>query len=219
MTTGSPPTTSVKTDSFDLVASTTCQSMPAYPLTVYHATGAFVSNRVVICGGTYPSVTSQCYSLGKNETEWKPSGNLITPRYGAASVEMHGKLLIFGGYNAGYLQSTEEMDVEAGTTTIGPSMPLAIGYPCTVKINSSTVLIIGGIGSSYLKSTYFYSNNEKTFKAGPYLMVPRSYHTCNILSNGNGSYVVVTGGYDNGVYTDSTEYLDLDEPTIWKTGM
>ena len=218
VTTGSPTSTSVKTETFDVATSTTCKSMPAYPLPIAEATGAFVNSRVVICGGYHP-VTSQCYSLGQNENEWKPSGNLITPRYSAASAVINDKLIIFGGYNAGNLQSTEEIDVAAGTASQGPSMPLAMVYHCAVKLNTSTVLIIGGYGSSYLRSTYFYSFKEKTFKAGPDLKATRSRHECALLDTGTASYVVVTGGYGDSGYLDSTEYMDCNEPTIWKTGL
>ena len=218
MTTGSPTSTSVKTESFNLVASVTCQSMPDYPLAVWHAFGAFVNHRVVICGGYAPHI-SQCYSLGSKETAWKLNGNLITARYGAASAEINDKLLIFGGSGTtGYLQSTEELDVEAGTATQGPNMPLGIVYPCGVKINNSTVMIIGGYDGIARKSTYFYNYNGKTFTAGPDLIAARMWLACGILSNGIGSYVVVTGGY-NGAYLDATEYLDLNDTTIWKTGL
>ena len=101
MTTGTPTSASVKTESFDLlVASTTCQSLPAYPLSVDSATGAFVNTKIVICGGDGGGspTTSNCYTLSRNETAWKLSGNLITPRLGAASVEINSKLVIFGGY-------------------------------------------------------------------------------------------------------------------------
>ena len=142
MITGYPQSTSVKTESFDVVTLTTCQSLPAYPLAIGVATGAFVNSRVVICGGASFSATSQCYSIGKNETEWKLVGNMITPRYAAASVEIDNKLVIFGGKDAtgsNYLQSTEEFDVETRTSKAGPNMPLGIYHHCAVKLNETTV--------------------------------------------------------------------------------
>ena len=191
--------------------------MPAYPMQVGFATGAFVNSRVVICGGLYP-FTSQCYSLGQNETAWKPSGNLTTPRWGAASVEMDNKLVIFGGYLYDHLNATEEIDAETGTVSTGPTMPLGIAWHCAVKLNSTTALIIGGDdGSSYLRSSYFYDVKAKTFTSGPLLMEGRRYHGCSILNTGTDSFVVVAGGY-NGTYMDSTEVMDLNEPTMWKTG-
>ena len=215
---------SFKTESFDLAASTTCQSLPDYPLDVDSATGAFVSSRVVICGGFEFSTTSQCYSLGQNETEWKPSGNMTALRHGAASVEINNKLVIFGGYYNGHLQSTEEFNEETGTATAGPNMPLAVREHCAVKLNSTTALIIGGSGyeiagtqRGYLRSTYFYDANMKSFTPGPLLNDGREKHACSILNTGTESYVVITGG-SNRAHLDSTEFMDVNEPTIWKTG-
>ena len=230
MTTGEPRTTSVKTESFsfDVGASTTCQSMPAYPSTIGYATGAFVSSRVVICGG-YPP-TPKCYTLAQHDTQWKLNGNLITPRWGAASVEINNKLVVFGGFNSGaYLDSTEEFDVVTGTATTGPSMPLAMRFHCAVKLNTTTVLIIGGMvewnGSSRKRSTYFYNVDAKSFTPGPLLMEGRSEHACSILDTGAERLVVVTGGRVDGNeesswnLLDSTEVMDLKQPTIWKTGL
>ena len=219
VTTGWPSSTSVKTESSDLVASATCQSIPAYPLSVGGATGAFVNSRVVICGGT--PYTNQCYSLGQNENAWTPSANLTTPRGGAASVEMNNKLVIFGGYTGDTyirLQSTEEIDVGTGTATTGPSMPLAIGWHCAVKLNATTALIVGGYGTNWLKSSYFYNSDEESFTAGPLLKHARGSLACSVLNTGTESYVVVAGGY-NGAFLDSTEYMDLNDPTSWKTGL
>ena len=164
--------------------------------------------------------TSNCYTLGRTENTWKPSGNLITPRMGAASVEINNKLVIFGGYNAGYLQSTEEFDVETGTSKAGTNMLLAIGFHCAVKLNATTVLIIGGDGGSgYLSSSCFYNAELKTFTPGPSLTEARKYHGCAILTTGTERLVIVTGGSGAAGNLDSTEVMDLDQPTMWKTGL
>jgi len=218
VTTGAPQPPSVKTEAFDAIASTTCQSLPDYPLPVYSATGAFISSKLVVCGGSYP-VTTNCYTLSKNDNTWKLSGNLITPRYGAASVEINNKLVIFGGINNSgqYLQSTEEFDADNGISTAGPNMPLALSNHCAVKVNDTTVLIIGGFGSTYLSSTYFYNPELETFTAGPSLTEARANHACSILTTGTERYVIVSGG--SAPVLDSTEYMDVNQPTMWKTGL
>ena len=218
MTTGSPTSTAVKTEAFDVVASTTCQSLPAYPFATEIATGAFVNSKLVICGGTFDTI-GRCYSLSQNEAAWKSSGNLIAPRKGAASAAVNNTLVIFGGYYTTLIQSTEEIDVETGTATAGPNMPLAVKFHCAVTLNTTTVLIIGGFdGSSYFGSTYFYNVNVKSFTSGPSLTVARGYHGCSILTTGTERFVVVTGGF-NGVKLDSTEVMDLNQPTMWQTGL
>ena len=223
MTTGWLTLSVLSTEFFEEDESTACLSMPSYPFPVAEATGGFVNSRVVICGGYHDwastPVTSQCYSLGPNETEWMPNGNLITPRFAAASVVMNDKLLIFGGYNTGYLQTTEEMDI-AGRATLGPSMPFAIKHHCAVKVNPTTALIIGGADeSSSIKSTHFYDFYGKTFKSGPDLKVARERHACGILSTSDRSFVVVTGGKNDEVVLGTTEYMTLDDLTAWSTGL
>ena len=223
MTTGLQDLTIGITESFDVVDKTACLGMPAYPFRVAEATGAFVYSKVMICGGYSDGIstpTGQCYSLGPNETTWKPNGNLITPRQAAASVVMNDKLVIFGGYNAaGYILSTEEMD-EAGKATLGPSMPLTTKHHCAVKINHNTALIIGGADESVsIKFTYFYDFDGKTFKSGPDLMVARERHACGMLSSNGKSFVVVTGGKNGGVILGSTEYMALDDLTTWHQGL
>ena len=182
---------------------------------VTHATFAFVNGKLVICGG-YPSKT-ECYSIGPKDTAWQPAGTMTIKRNEAPSEEINDKMLIFGGWG---VHTIEEMDVQAATSTLGPSMPLARYSPCASKINSTTVLIIGGLNSidnNIQQSTTYYDTVNKIFKPGPDLMVGRYRHDCGWITNSNGSYVVVAGG-NNGTVLDSTEYLDLDEPTIWKTG-
>ena len=66
-------------------------------------------------------------------------------------------------------------------------------------------------------NTKFYNYNEKTFRAGPDLIVARRSHTCSMLKTNHGSYVVVGGGYYQAAL-DSTEYLALDEPITWRKG-
>lgn len=59
--------------------------------------------------------------------------------------------------------------------------------------------------------------------AGPDLMIARYYHACSMMTYNDGRYVVVTGGKCCSVAfcgsLDTTEYLDLDDPTAWKTGL
>ena len=209
--------TAVMTESFDVVASTTCQSLPDYPLEGLGATGAFVNNKVVICGGTGGT---NCYTLGRNEKTWTLIGNMIAYRAAAAAVAFNNKLVIFGGYDPdnNRLLSTEEIDVDTGTATAGPDMPFINGFHCAVKLDAKTALIIGGVTDDRT-STYFYDANAKTFTSGPSLMQGRGEHACAILDTGTERYVVASGGWLNGWF-DSTEILDLNQPTLtWMTGL
>ena len=220
---GSP--TAAKTEAFDLSASTTCQSLPDFPVEVTLAAGAFVNNRVAICGSGGGSIIAPCYTLAQNENTWTRIGNLQLPRFGAASVAIGNKLVFFGGLDSStkmFLQSTEELDVETGTTTPGPNMPDSFAFHCAVKLDATRVLIIGGIGDimSYdSQSTFFYDVVAKSFTPGPNLNQRRQHHACALLNTGAESFIVVAGGLWAGSCLDSTEYMNVNQPTMWMTGL
>ena len=214
--TGIPSNLANKTEAFDLTTSKRCPDLPPYPLAIYFASGAFINNRLVICGGTYP-ITGQCYSLGPKETAWQEAGTLKTPRYVAASTELNGKMITMGGNSNGALQSTEIMDAETKLSTYGPNLPTTLFGFCMVKVNASRVLLIGGYVDNKSVRTVLWYSNDQSFKPRPDLTTERRLHACGLLTSEEGTYVVVAGG-DNGTTLDSIEYLDLQQPTEWKTG-
>ena len=103
------------------------------------------------------------------------------------------------------------------------------GY-CLVKINSSSLLLIGGSHKSdpygVRSSTYFHDSISNTWRSGPNLQLPRMFHACAVLNWKNESSqklertVLVAGGYYGAALT-SVELLhltSLDANLTWVSG-
>jgi len=89
-----------------------------------------------------------------------------------------------------------------------------------VKINSSTVLSIGGYnGSNVAQNTYFYNIQTNKWRPGPPLQTPRHGLSCGTLKWKNpetdqwGKLVLVAGGGNNG-HLQSVEFLFLNDDDI-----
>jgi len=111
-------------------------------------------------------------------------------------------------------------------------LPKPVLDHCITKINSSTLLSIGGrSGKDYeiFRNTYFYNVQSNKWTPGPFLRNSRSHFSCGILrwknpeTNQLEKVVVVAGG-ENGTFgrTSSVELLNLsDGDTIkgeWEIG-
>jgi len=133
----------------------------------------------------------------------------------------HGKetLFITGGLgrNHSSLHSTESFNGTAWNNQ-SENLPEPFRKHCLVKINSTTVLSIGGYYRSRgffnsHDSTYFYNAQINKWTPGPPLIKPRSGSSCAILEWKNPKHnkfekvVVVAGGDKN----STVELLDLND--------
>merc|ERR1711993_40132 len=93
---------------------------------------------------------------------------------------------------------------------IGPDLPFTIKKHSMVRIDSSTVLIIGGFqnGSNSNKVWEVDLSNNFTIKEGPCLNVPRNGHSCAKMNLNGKVIIVVAGGNDGKSCLDSVELLD-----------
>jgi hypothetical protein len=78
--------------------------------------------------------------------EWVSSARMNKVRFYAAAAQLtDGGLLVTGGQNdSGYLDSAEMLTEEGWESSI-PSLPVSIAYHCMVTVNSTTVMVIGGL--------------------------------------------------------------------------
>lgn len=196
-----------------------CKNLASYPVKVSGASGALISSKLVICGGSSGNQTpsDQCFSFDPLQQKWQKAGNLQKPRVVSSSIEINGQLFMTGGYN---LNSTEFFDIASKKSRSGPDLPHKMNFHCIVKLNSTTALIIGGVnGADVYKKTYYFSIPDGNFGEGPDLLQGRCHHSCGILHTQEGSYVVVAGGFNHNEDTlDTTEYLSLHDQPSWKQG-
>jgi hypothetical protein len=211
---------SVATDTCEVVSlessATTCKNLPDFPAAVFAAIGGtgFKENPI-ICGGIPAS--NRCYSLENNE--WVSSDSMNSVRfYGAADQLQDGKLLVTGGVGLEVLNSAEIL-TENGWESNIPSLAVTIYDHCLVTINSTTVMVIGGIQNNQISGKTFYFNfGEDGWTEGPELKNKRRLHSCGRIRRDKDSQemsTIVVSGQDLG-FISSVEILD-EGSNEWQT--
>ncbi len=204
-------------------SASTCKNPPNFPATVYAAIGGLgFKGNPILCGGYQNDVRSNiCYSLENNE--WVSSASMNSVRYYAAAAQLQdGKILVTGGFDesASHLNSAEIL-IEEGWETNIPSLPVTIFDHCMVTVNSTTVMVIGGVqNSQYSGKTYYFTFGEESWTEGPELKNKRGFHSCGKIRRNKESQemsIIVAGGIDGSSRLSSVEILD--EGSIeWQTG-
>ena len=125
-----------------------CSRTPErFPLPIQSASGGFVGDTVIICGGTgYPPdylQSKECYSLKKNES-WKKLNDLNQIKSSASSIVMDDSLYMIGGSGScEHNQSSSESISKDGVVTQEPNYPFCVDDHSTVAINDTTSITIG----------------------------------------------------------------------------
>ena len=100
-------------------------------------------------------------------------------------------------------------------------IPALMKGHCAVLLDNTTLMVIGGYKFPIsLSATYFLDLVTNSWSSGPSVTDERSYHTCNLIADCEGSqYVVVVGGTGTryGDYRKSVEIYDVGSGT-WSTG-
>ena len=169
---------------------------------------------------------------------WNLYDTMNTPRLAPAAAtpfpypnEAHS-LFVTVGYNGpfGHL-NTGEVLTDAGWQEFLPYLPVTIVGHCMVLVNSTTVLVIGGLQndeeSPSLKTFYFNTENGNWID-GPNLLSNRYRHSCGKLQEESESSqysVIVAGGYNGPFFShenqtycmSSVEILDFGA-SAWRKG-
>ena len=84
-------------------------SLPNYPMLLHGATGAFINEMVIVCGGCLynDQYTNVCYKLSKGGVEFEYFTSMQDLRGFASGTVTQGVIWVTGGYHDGRLQSTE----------------------------------------------------------------------------------------------------------------
>ena len=125
------------------------------------------------------------------------------------------------GYLPDIITSTEILQ----TSALNQNIKYSKG--CTLKINSTTIMIIGGyVGSNRFgsKDTWFGHYNEDPWKwiKGPNLLTGRYAQSCALLTLKNIDYIVVVGGNYfrrpyGGLMSERVEWMEITS-TSWAEG-
>ena len=196
------------------------------------AVGGFTSSGPMVCSGHYgrdddysgSGRTADCYSLGiDGQLFQKNELTLDTARFDASSIVTEdGKMIIIGGsYGNGRLADTEIINVPESETEDGFELPHDIDEHCSVLIDSTTVMVLGGIGGGAvtpLKSTYFINLETLQVTPGPEMQEARKEFGCAVFEHNQERFVIAAGGtVGSWPPTDSTEFFNLNSK-IWSRG-
>ena len=225
--TGYPYANGSKVEVIDLNnPSKTCILSADFPYELRDAVGGFTSSGPMICSGeSYGySRSADCYSLRSNGQFVKMSElTMDTPRSDASSIVTEdGKLMISGGWNGGRLADTEIINVLESKTEDGFELPNGISDHCSVLINTTTVMVLGGYdGLLTQKSTYFINLETLQVTDGPEMQEARRYFGCAVFEHNQQNVVIVAGGTNaTGTWsTNSTELLHVGSTQLkWSRG-
>jgi hypothetical protein len=200
-----------------------CNNLPDFPVGAAGTIGQlFQGTTPVICGGARPDrwvVLCDCYAL--KDGGWAKIAKLSHCHRFASSalVTLDNKeevMLVTGGNNGFTLPYVEGFNGTGWNEERFSDMMQPVWEHCTVNINSTTLLSIGGTidGTVYdaIPNTYFYNVQDNQWTKGPTLNTARAGSSCGVLNWNNPEtnqmekVVVVAGGY----FSNSVELLFLD---------
>ncbi len=154
---------------------------------------------------------------------WVTSASMNSVRIRAAAAQLKdGKLLVTGGYDgSGSYVNSAEMLTEEGWESNIPSLPVKIYGHCMATVNSTTVMVIGGIQNDWSGKTFYFTFGEESWTEGPELKKKREYHSCGKIRRNKESQemsIIVAGGLSYGSsYLSSVEILH-EGSNEWQTG-
>ena len=187
--------------------STHCADLPDYVFPTYHPVGGLVHQDFpLICGGRYEA--NHCYSFINGS--WQAAASMADNRTLAAVApspfpEDPFSLIIVGGLTNSSIYLFNDAWIE--------NMPdlVKLNNHCVVKINSTTIMVIGGYQNDKLSNkTYILDTTKNIWEEGPSLLHGRSDFGCGkVRSDKNSSEfnIIVAGGW-TGKSQKSSEVFD-----------
>ena len=128
--------------------------LPPIPsLAVYGLVGGLTSAKnITLCGGATHdgSDFKQCFTIDMDRGAWSRFPSLLESRTFSSSSSglTPGSLMILGGRSGqATLDTSEVWQPTTSKWESGPNLPHPIEQHCTVKINSTHLLVTGGLGS------------------------------------------------------------------------
>jgi hypothetical protein len=214
-----------------------CENLPEFPVGIEGGTGQLFHKRTpIICGGAKANRwvdSCDCYSF-QHQTWTQISSLNQCRRYTASSLVslQHDKeVLMMAGGGMEWttpLKSVESFDGTDWEQGQLSELPNEVWLHCLVKINSTTLLLIGGkeTGSRSTARTHFFHADKNQWIPGPTLNKVRHAAGCGVLNwmnpqtNQMEKIVVAAGGADDGYFFSETEllYVDRISDNIWIMG-
>ena len=199
-----------------------------YSMPLEGATGVFVKDMVLVCGGSNPEdYQDECHTLHKGKTNFEFYKKLQEKRTLASSTVVQENMWITGGFNEtnSFLKSTEFIRPQHSYTILNYTqnidLPVPIRNHVILNLNETTSILLGGFLSyGFSDYTYFFNHVSNTWIIGPQMLNRRWDHTAGLIKDkGNGKeHIVVVGGHNHGEKKILVEILYNGE-NIWREGI
>ena len=142
-------TNEVEIIDLSLKSSKSCQNLPNFPSSVRGVIGSLGSkNRPTICGGFNGSFVKDCYAY-ENKLWSKTSPMESSRGHAAVSLSPYQNksqnFFVSGGFDGQKDLNTGEINSANSWTPLKAGLPVTIRRHCMVLLNSTTVLLVGGI--------------------------------------------------------------------------
>ena len=184
----------------------------------YHTATLLPDGTVLVAGGTTSGVvqaSAELYDPGTGS--WTATKNMVGVRSGhTATLLPDGTVLVAGGSSSatasGTVASAELYDPSSGSwTATGTMVEARSGHTATL-LPDGTVLVAGGIMSSYLPSPVasaeLYDPSSESWTATGNMDADRAFHTATLLPDGK---VLVAGAFSTGI--DALVSAELYDPS------
>jgi len=153
-----------------------CDNLPEFPLGLYGATGQLFNKETpIICGGWNGTYSCDCYAL--QYQSWTKISSLnhcrTYPASALVSLEQEKEVLMITGGRDGFsvLKSVESFDGKNWEQGQLAELPNGVWLHCLVKINASTLLLIGGSETTVVagatSKTHFFHTGKNQWSPGP----------------------------------------------------
>jgi len=186
-----------------------CNNLPDLPNKLQGLTGQlYQGSKPILCGGCNSLLINQCGCYIYEYRSWNKIADLAMCVRFPSSIYMtlpdnHELFLITGGLNDGNARKiVQSYNGSSWNEDGNVVLPEPNWQHCLVKINDSTLLMIGGDSGSITKKTFFLHIGETKWTPGPALKIGRRGHGCGIIdwfnpsSNQLEKVVFAVGGYD-----------------------
>ena len=169
-----------------------------HPKAYRGSTGAFINNKMVVCGGSIGQPSKkECFIIEQESTSFHL--DMIRNRAYAASVVIADNLWILGGYH-NYDQESQKTSEYISTIDKipwpGPNLPSSVYNQAVVDINQTFIMLIGGFNGGPSDKTYYFSHMTKHWTIGPNLLQGRFAHSAGVITDNTTQemYIIAGGG-------------------------
>ena len=187
----------------DLVNEENVCSLPEYPISTYGAVAGVLGNMEIVCGGGY-DFTNKCFNV---ITGKEAPFTLQKARFAASAVTIKDKFIVFGGQDEReYNLYSYEIITEQSQTQ--KSMPFTWFAGCSIAINETTVMLMGGTQNAATtdSKTWFLNLLSEEWIQGPTMNEARLGFGCGLFETIDS--IAVFGGEPDKA---STELLNVQD--------